>query len=71
MYEFLFSLTGNNPVELCKRNALLAASVNRKDLIRTWNLLAKILDGKLYKPMENGLLPRALHPFGRRLVNSL
>ncbi|XP_057291888.1 GATOR complex protein WDR59-like isoform X2 [Hydractinia symbiolongicarpus] len=69
-----YYLNGEDPSELCLKNASLAQSVHRNDLVQTWSLLAKVMDTKL-NPNPNLDLafspPWSCHPFGKKLVESL
>ena len=68
--NFHCRLKGDVP-EICKKNALVATSVGRRDLVQTWSLLSQVLDRKLADTTNMDESPWALHPFGRALVQSL
>lgn len=70
--SFSRSLTGDDPAQLCMKNASLAAEVGRRDLVQMWTLLAQVMNKDLTPDPENDLkTPWACHPFGRKLINSL
>ena len=68
----IFSLHGDDASALCIRNAKLADSVHRKDLVKTWTLLSLILSKDLV-PQKVSLdeAPLACHAFGRDMIKSL
>ena len=68
----MFSLHGDDPSALCIRNAKLADSVMRKDLVKTWTLLSLILSKDIVpSKMSLDKAPLAFHPSGRKMVKSM
>eukprot|EP01132_Coremiostelium_polycephalum_P009040 gene9040-11073_t len=82
-----YTLSGESIEEICTTNGLVAASVNRKDLVKLWSTLRMITDSKLYfsyipsdslSSSKKGLKMDHSqeegwpnHPLGRKLVHSL
>ena len=72
-----YQLNGDDPSKLCLKNAEVAASIpsmERKDLVQAWSLLSLVMAKKLTPEprLERTFVhPWSLHPFGRKLVDSL
>lgn len=54
---------------MCQRNAAVAASVNRRDLVQAWTTAA--LAASNPEPDPDDGVPWTHHPFGRSLIGSM
>lgn len=71
-------------IKMCRRNAEIAATFNRRDLVQTWSLAELSSEGVLRSHIPNkesspllnydsdfGDRPWTMHPFGSKLIQSL
>ncbi|ELT94839.1 hypothetical protein CAPTEDRAFT_124558 [Capitella teleta] len=67
-----YVLDPNDVPCMCRKNASVAASVGREDLVQMWSLAALANDKNLTPDLdpEKGS-PWALHPFGRKMLKSI
>ncbi|XP_026282882.1 GATOR complex protein Wdr59 isoform X2 [Frankliniella occidentalis] len=56
-------------VAMCQRNAAVAASVNRRDLVQAWTTAALAASNPEQDPDDG--VPWTHHPFGRSLIESM
>ena len=71
LYFIICRLSGESISDVCRFNANAAKSVGRKDLVKTWSLLAMVMDVKVDPGTNIDESPWAMHPFGRQLIESL
>ena len=74
MYELglLTSLTGNSVQDICTKNASIALSHDRLDLVQAWTTISLIANESMEVPKDpDDGMPWAMHPFGRQLLQSL
>ena len=57
--------------DICRINLNAAKLLGRADLVKTWSLVATIMEKCLQVDESFDESPWTLHPFGRRLVESL
>ena len=71
--NYVLSGTNGDIIAMCETNAKVARTLNRRDLCQTWNLVK--LSAEIYlKGLNNTNLmdtPWPLHPFGKKLIESL
>eukprot|EP00795_Rhopilema_esculentum_P001709 gene1709-16188_t len=64
-------INGPDVGEICRVNVNAAKLLGRADLVRTWSLVAMVME-KYLEPTDNiEERPWARHPFGKRLIESL
>lgn len=54
---------------MCQRNAAVAASVNRRDLVQAWTTASLVASNPEADPDDG--VPWTNHPFGRSLIESM
>ncbi|KAJ1524264.1 hypothetical protein ONE63_010778 [Megalurothrips usitatus] len=64
-----YIISSHDVVGMCQRNAAVAATVNRRDLVQAWTTAALVASNPEADPDDG--VPWTHHPFGRSLIESM